>query len=140
MIRISSSDGMGSPSGFNPSPEIGRWICTLGQGVPSCQVAVDTGEVVHRSGSSFATPIAAALAANILGVVDQANASQYGKDFEDLRPRLRTRLGMERVLCETCVQISHRTSHYYPTPWFFFRPGVQTQILNILHILKDISD
>ncbi|KAK1252145.1 hypothetical protein MKX08_003332 [Trichoderma sp. CBMAI-0020] len=110
VIRINSSDGKGSTSGLNPSPEIGRWICTLGQGVPSCQVAVDTDEVIHRSGSSFATPIAAAIAAIILGVVDNAVEvermaveaedmtviSKYPKDLAAFHPRLRTRLGMEK--------------------------------------------
>lgn len=108
VIRINSSDGKGSPSSFNPSPEIGRWICTLGQGVPSCQVAVDTDEVIYRSGTSFATPIAAAIAAIILGVVDNADVSKYPADLAALRPRLRTRLGMEKVLCGTCVQVDHR--------------------------------
>ncbi|UKZ61209.1 uncharacterized protein TrAtP1_002477 [Trichoderma atroviride] len=139
VIRISSSDGRSPPSGFNLSPEIGRWICTLGQGVPSCQVGVDTDEVIYRSGSSFATAIAAAIAAIILGVVDSIDASQQPDDLVHLRPRLRTRLGMERVLCETCVQIGLGESCVSLAPWCFFGPGKQTQIHIIVNILSHVS-
>lgn len=141
VIRINSSDGKGSPSGFNPSPEIGRWICTLGQGVPSCQTKLGPNrelQVVHRNGSSFATPIAAAIAANILGAVDHADVSNYPKDWVTLRPRLRTRLGMEKVLCGICAQVGHESSRYYITPWFFYKSEERVQIHRILNILADL--
>ncbi len=145
VIRINTSDGKGSPSSFNPSPEIGRWICTLGQGVPSCEIRVPPGpdaepQIVYRSGSSFATPIAAAIAAIILGIMDRVDVSQYPKDLVILRPRLRTRLGMEKVLCETCVQQMgyKRSDHFYITPWHFFEVGEQTQVHVILKILMHV--
>ncbi|QYS95390.1 hypothetical protein H0G86_002682 [Trichoderma simmonsii] len=141
VIRIDSSDSKGSPSSFNPSPDTGRWIFTLGQGVPSYQMQVVDREqrIVYRSGSSFATPIAAAIAAIILGVVDHADVSKY-EGLATLRPRLRTRLGMEKVLCETCVQNagSKRLEYYYLTPWSFFEDSEQTQIHVILRTLRHV--
>lgn len=144
VIQINSSDGQGSPSSFNPGPELGRWICTLGRGVPSCEPYVplnsDGGPpTICRSGSSFATPIAAAIAAIILGIMDNVNESDYPADLVTLRPRLRTRLGMEKVLCETCVQQNRRSDHFYLTPWYFFKFGEQTQVHVILRILMDVS-
>ncbi|KAF3910745.1 Subtilisin [Orbilia brochopaga] len=145
VIRINSSDGKGSPSSFNPDPEIGRWICTLGQAVPSCQADLRARpdghpQVIYRSGSSFATPIAAAIAAIILGVMDHIDESRYSQYLLDLRPRLRTRLGMEKVLCGTCVQqVGHgRLSHIYLTPWYFFKSEENIQVPMVLRILEDV--
>lgn len=81
VIRISSSDGKGPPSGYNLRLDIGRWICTLGQGVPSCQLQLGTDNPIYRSGSSLATPIAAAIAAIILGIVDHAYPVLFPQDM-----------------------------------------------------------
>ena len=138
VIRVNASDGMGAPSNMNPGPG----ICTLGQGVPSCEPNKKsrTPKVVHRSGSSFATPIAAAIAAIVLGVMDGVNEKDYPEDLVMLRPRLRTWLGMATVLCETCVQQEGNKAlgHFYITPWHFLGAAEVTQVHAILRILTNV--
>jgi hypothetical protein len=159
LIRVNSSDGDGAPSGFNPDAEAGRWICTLGEGVPSCEPAPsfplagfaatrrnvnDTEqEIVYRSGTSFATPIAAAIASIVLGVMDNIAASAtYGPDPLNLLPRLRTPLGMEKVLCGTCVRKAGftRAGFSYITPWYFLSVPEWVQIPAVLGTLMDMPE
>jgi len=62
VICIHASDGYGTPAEFNPTPESGDNFSTVG-------IAIDSawkGKPVLRSGTSFATPVAAGIAANIL--------------------------------------------------------------------------
>ncbi|KAL6696984.1 hypothetical protein J3F84DRAFT_394478 [Trichoderma pleuroticola] len=141
VIPICSSDGKGELSGTNPSFNASRYIYTLGRGVKSCQVRDVNGvqQVIHRSGSSFATPIAAATAAIILGFVDSANpSSEHSKELEELRPRLRTRLGMEMVMRGVCVREPQRLQHYYLTPWYLFKFREAIQIPFIIKILEQV--
>ncbi|PNP51049.1 hypothetical protein THARTR1_08277 [Trichoderma harzianum] len=141
VIPICSSDGKGELSGTNPSFNASRYIYTLGRGVKSCQVRDVNGvqQVIHRSGSSFATPIAAATAAIILGFVDSANpSSEHSKELEELKPRLRTRLGMEMVMRGVCVREPHRAQHYYLTPWYLFKFREAIQIPFIIKILEQV--
>ena len=142
VIRVNASDGRGAPSNTNPGPG----ICTLGQGVPSCEPDTRSGtdgesKVVHRSGSSFATPIAAAIAAIVLGVMDGVNEEDYPEYLVTLRPRLRTWLGMATVLCETCVQQGGNKGlgYFYITPWHFLGAAEETQVHAILRILTNVT-
>jgi hypothetical protein len=142
VIRINSADGDGVPSGFNPDAEVGRRICTLGEGVPSCQPDPDDPlQMIHRSGTSFATPIAAAIAAIVLGFMDNMDSSQF-TDSEDLLPRLRTAVGMEKVLCETCVRRvgSKRSGFSYITPWYFLEVEEKIRVPIILSILPGVPE
>ncbi|PON28944.1 hypothetical protein TGAM01_v202052, partial [Trichoderma gamsii] len=140
VIQISSSDGKGPPSGYNLRLDIGRWICTLGQGVPSCQLQLGTEYPIYRSGSSLATPIAAAIAAIILGIVDHAYSVLFPQDMIVLWSQLRTRLGMEKILCETCTEVGHRSSSSPIAPWFFFQHTEVIQMQRIRNILSNIRD
>ncbi|KAF3071778.1 Subtilisin-like protease 2 [Trichoderma lentiforme] len=142
VIPIYSSNGKGKLSGMNPSSRTGSYIYTLGKGVKSCQVRDVDGvqQVIHRSGSSFATPIAAATAAIILRFVDSANPSpECSKKLEELKPRLRTRLGMERVMCEVCVREPKWLQPCYLTPWYLFELEEAIQIPVIIKILKQVT-
>ena len=98
--------------------------------------------MIHRSGTSFATPIAAAIASIVLGVMDNVDASSIPEGLLSLMPRLRTRWGMERVLCETCVrkQGSKRVGFYYITPWYFLGIEEQVQVYAVLRILMDVPE
>jgi len=63
VMCIHASDGLGNDGGISPTPlSKGDNFSTLGIGISSKW----KGEPVHISGTSFATPIAAALAANAL--------------------------------------------------------------------------
>jgi hypothetical protein len=142
VISISASDSDGNASGFNPTSSPDR-ICTLGEAVPSCVADVS------RSGTSFSTPIAAAIAAIVLGFVD--NAANYEddagtlalpSDFETLKLRLRTRLGMEKVLCETCVEqgTKRRAGFAYITPWYFLGMDARSRIGIITNVLRNVPE
>ncbi|KAF4625914.1 hypothetical protein G7Y89_g12250 [Cudoniella acicularis] len=142
VIRINSSDGDGVPSGFNPDPEIGRRICTLGEGVPSCQPdPKDVLQMINRSGTSFATPISAAIASIVLGFMDNVDCSEY-RNSKDLLPRLRTAVGMEKVLCEVCVRHagSRRSGFSYITPWYFLAVEEKIRLPRILSILEGVPE
>jgi len=143
VICISSSNDFGVQSGFNPEVEHGRRICTLGEGVPSCQPDLSSSlQVVHRSGTSFATPIAAAIAAIVLAVMDKADYGGFEEDKERLLPRLRTARGMESVLCKTCVARSGSNSSgfSYIAPWFFVDVEDKILVPKILDILGSIPE
>ncbi|KAL6820174.1 peptidase S8/S53 domain-containing protein [Trichoderma sp. SZMC 28015] len=142
VIPVCSTDGKGWMSRSNPSFDASRYICALGKGVKSCHVRDVDGvqQVIHRSGSSFATPIAAATAAIILGFVDNANPSpEHSEDLERLKPRLRTRLGMEMVMCEVCVQAPKGLRQCYLTPWSLFEFKEAIQIPVIIKILERVT-
>jgi hypothetical protein len=122
VICINAADSFGNTACFSPTDGAQRRICTLGEAVPSCERdANNNNEMVYRSGTSFATPIAVAIAAIVLGFMDGVGDQGVPKDFEQLKPRLRTRSGMESVLCKTCVLQGEekRAGNSYITPWFF---------------------
>jgi len=67
VICIHAADGYGSRCSFTPSSEEGREFSVLGCAVKSYwPLHLGKGEEVLRTGTSSATPIAAALAANFL--------------------------------------------------------------------------
>jgi hypothetical protein len=122
VICIDAADSFGNPACFNPVDGAHRRIYTLGEAVPSCERDKNNNnEMVYRSGTSFATPIAVAIAAIVLGFMDGVGDQDVPKDFEQLKPRLRTRSGMESILCKTCVLQGgvKRAGNSYITPWFF---------------------
>ena len=142
MIRINAADSYGNAAGFNPTDGARRHICTLGEAVPSCELDTKNNEVVHRSGTSFATPIAVAIAAIVLGFIDGTGDLGVPEDFERLKPRLRTRSGMESVLCKTCVlqREEERAGFSYITPWFFFEIEQSSRVGIITNELRNCPE
>ncbi|KAF4633983.1 hypothetical protein G7Y89_g4133 [Cudoniella acicularis] len=140
VIRINAADSYGNAAGFSPTDGAGRRICTLGEAVPSCKLDVKN-EAVHRSGTSFATPIAVAIAAIVLGFMDGAGDMGAPEDFEQLKPLLRTRSGMESVLCKTCVLQGEnkRAGFSYITPWFFLQIEESSRVGIITNELRNCS-
>ncbi|KAL6803552.1 hypothetical protein J3E68DRAFT_422516 [Trichoderma sp. SZMC 28012] len=145
VIPIYSSDGMGVPSGMNPGSLTDNYIYTLGLGVKSCheRVVNEKLEPIHRSGSSFATAIASATAAIILGFVDNAKTSDYPEHPEqlaDAKVRIRTRQGMEMALCKMCTREGWRPYQgHYLTPWCLFEHEEKLQIFAIIRYLSPIT-
>ncbi|RSM15028.1 hypothetical protein CEP52_001023 [Fusarium oligoseptatum] len=134
VICVNSSDGNGTPSDFNPTQR-GPRICTLGVGH---EIVLTKGQIAHasrkgtkepppavriESGTSFATPVAAALVATILDVVGsyESKMEELSEMQKNRLRKLRTQRGMTRVLIERCVGTSQamRDAYYYITPWFF---------------------
>jgi hypothetical protein len=138
VICVNSSDGEGNPSSFNPTqPEGKPGLCTLGEGL---ELRLTPGQLVaanhnsspgtksargHRveKGTSFATPVAAALVATILGFVEKSagTANLSEKERYRLRRTLRTAGGMRNILTQRCVvtSLAIRSGYHYVAPWFF---------------------
>jgi hypothetical protein len=155
VVRINATDGDGNPSSFNPNLPDSRRICTLGEGVPSCEL-----QITHRNGTSFATPIAVATTAIVLGFADDiarkvaaenakaglekeedSSAIAVPENFTELMAKLRTKSGMEAVICETCVQNVDRSSGYsYIAPWFFLEADVISRIGVITNLLRNVPE
>ncbi|KAF0323681.1 pfs domain-containing protein [Colletotrichum asianum] len=79
VICVHASDGLGNDGGINPIAASGDNFMTLGMGHKLLQRSTQTGSgssgpkwlEVHRSGTSFATPVAAGIAATILDLARQ---------------------------------------------------------------------
>jgi subtilisin family serine protease len=121
VTRVNAVDGEGNVASISTTGGELRPIFTLGEGVPSCQLDSPSNEVIYRSGTSFATPIAVAIAAIVLGYMNGSNKAVVPEDVESLKSWLRTKSGMEGVLRETCVLQGpmKRTDIAYIAPFFF---------------------
>lgn len=93
VLAIHATDGYGKSSNMNPNPlEDSPNFSTLGESIPS---PLKEGELLP-SGTSFSTPIAAGMAANILTLVE-ACFDGSEEDDERLRDRAFKREGMGRI-------------------------------------------
>lgn len=121
VTRVNAVDGEGNVGNISTTGGELRPIFTLAEGVPSCQFNSPSNEVIYRSGTSFATPIAVAIAAIVLGYMNSSNKAVVPEDVESLKSRLHTKSGMEGVLRETCVLQGpmKRTDIAYIAPFFF---------------------
>jgi hypothetical protein len=96
VICINSADGYGKYSSFNPGKRKGSFnFLTLGETVPAAKHAKDGSQhEVRLTGTSFATPIAAAIAASFIEFVMQKPLGRERK----LRDDVVTRDGMIKLL------------------------------------------
>lgn len=142
VICVAAADSNGNPVGFNVTDERHHRICTLGKAVPSCEfVKSSNTQKVYRNGTSFATPIAVAIAAIVLGYIDKSKGIDPKLNPERLKQSLRTQPGMESVLCKTCVQKDGKRAGYsYIAPWFFFDIESSSRIHLIADVLKDCPE
>lgn len=127
VICVNSANGLGRPSDYNPGEaQEGRNLCALGEAVKSSWPKL---RQQRKSGTSFATPIAAALAAVVLDYTQQ-NMLESDKFTVS---KLRMRKGMLKVLVEL---MSHkRSDYYYLDPGKLFNertPNIYGSILSAL--------
>jgi hypothetical protein len=102
VICIHASDGHGNDAGINPNPQEGDLnFMTLGS-------AVDFGDV-RRTGTSYATPIAAGIAAQTLYIADSLL-----RLTPIARRRLRTGDGMRTMLS---LMSEKRPIYRFVAPW-----------------------
>jgi hypothetical protein len=94
VICVNSANGQGTPSEFNPGEaKPGQNLCALGEDVKSSWPTHYNLGLQRKSGTSFATPIAAALAAVVL---DYARNKMAEKDKFQV-DKLKTKKGMFTV-------------------------------------------
>jgi subtilisin family serine protease len=122
VICISSTDGQGNRSSFNPSPVPGRNLATVGEAVLSSWIG---GGRKRKSGTSFAAPIAAGVAAIAMDYVRQKTP----KSDQYVASRVRNRKGMLAVLKHLS---SDRDGFEYIAPWKLFCPERAAEITGIL--------
>ena len=137
VICIHSANGLGRLSGITPNDNTRYRICTLGEAVPF----ENGGQVVYHSGTSFATPIAAAIAAIVLEFADNHGLDAAPQDFERFKSRLRTKDGMQKVLQIGCVlkDQSTPTAFAFITPWFFLNDDILIRMAYIITALRQSS-
>lgn len=128
VIGISSTTAKGKASPFNSRERNDAYpiLYAFGQSVPVNVAAPDDPdqfESRHFSGTSYATPIAASLAANLLGSVRmllKAFSSGDRERFRHVPGDLQARRGMLRVLLNH-MQSEHVSGQKSLLPWNFLR-------------------
>ncbi|KAI1739866.1 subtilase [Xylaria scruposa] len=142
VIGISSTDGSGEASSFNPSDKgADPVLYAFGEGVP-VDVAdpANPGKLVirHVSGTSYATPVAVALAANLLGCVRMVLATSEQEEqtnYNHILVELQRLDGMLAVL-KHHMQMEHNCGTKSLLPWDF----LNNERLKHSKILKDIAE
>lgn len=115
VICINSTDGYGKVSNFNPPPRKDHYnFCTLGEAVLDAWRPSDSSGLRGRdTGTSFATPLAAAIAASFIEFFRQ---DKFGRleIADSLKNEMRTREGMLKIF----VAISENFQGFnYLRPW-----------------------
>lgn len=111
VIKVHSADGYGQSSAFNPPPSRHDNNFTfLGEGLP---LELKNGNAAYSSGTSFATPVAAAIAALLLTFV-RMNSEHIAKDVEEF---LKNPMWIEIILQ---YMSSSRDAYDYVVPWKLF--------------------
>ena len=133
VICINSADGQGTPSTFNPDePAMGRNLCALGEDVRSSWPTKFKLGQQRKSGTSFATPIAAALAAVVL---DYARHHAQSEDEKFYVSQLRKRKGMLEVFR---FMTRNRGNYLYLDPGKLFDKDMTNIYGSILDKLKKV--
>ena len=142
VIGVSSTDGNGNPSPFNPLAEYTDTILhAFGEGVPVWAADPrnpDGYSTQYVSGTSYAAPVAAALAANLLGcvrMVMETSSKEYQAIYSHVPGKLRRMDGMLAVLRRR-MQMRHECGLESLLPWHF----LNDERLENNKILEDIAE
>lgn len=128
VIGISSTTGEGNRSAFNPPEKYSDPILyAFGEGVPVQVKSSDEPQgyiTKYVSGTSYATPVAAGLAANLLACVRMATkaSSEHQLRYKDLPSRLQGMIGMLAVLRDRMCKKNFRNEESL-LPWSFLTPS-----------------
>jgi subtilisin family serine protease len=127
VIAVHATDGFGEGANINPSNQGEVCFATLGCDIKHIwygRASQDGGEddeddVEYISGTSFATPIAAGIAANVLEFLrNQAHIDLHEKRME----RLYTADSMRKIFE---AMSEKRGDYYYVQPWLFWEEAVR---------------
>ncbi|UPL01136.1 hypothetical protein LCI18_012070 [Fusarium solani-melongenae] len=127
VICVHASEGNGQDGGINPEMVSGFNFLTLGIGLELIKRenlvkkgrSLATYKRVVKSGTSFATPIAAGIAATVLDL-----AVRRGEIDERAVEKLKRPEGMEKVLrLISTPEGDVRDRMYYMAPWLHWKPG-----------------
>lgn len=119
VISVGSTDGLGIKSSFTPSPKHGKLLCVVGECIESSwppALLSDDEDLPRKSGTSFATPIAAGVAAMVLDYMWTFKDSR----LKSLIPKLLTKRGMLALFRAHMVGSNESHSYMYLAPWFLF--------------------
>jgi len=131
VICVNSTDGRGNPSKYNPTPVVGKNLSVLGEDVlSSWPTHLENGRQ-RKSGTSYATPIAAALAAIVLDYSQQKMQSSEHYTIS----KLRTPRGMKAALG---LMSEERGGYRYIVPWELFNEGRSNIYGTILDTLRHV--
>jgi hypothetical protein len=140
VIGVHASDGNGNDGGINPEPLDNDYnFETLG--IALLAPRLRAAGWVYKEGTSFATAVAAGIAAVMLDMGDRPEIMT-----ELTRKRLRTCEGMKKMF--HLMSMSHRTNgrYHHVAPWLLWRSRSRTPIrwdrirIDIDDALVEISD
>ncbi|KAL8349219.1 hypothetical protein RB601_001978 [Gaeumannomyces tritici] len=143
VIAVHASDGIGGAGGINPPLQAGDNFMTLGMGVEMMRREWnDSGgrlrpkyKSVRRSGTSFATPIAAGLAATAMDL-----SLRVDLVTRRTREQLRQPVEMAKMLRLMSTGGAADSGGYrYVAPWHLWRPGWQADDERSRHIWDTIN-
>lgn len=144
VIAVGPTNSFGRESHFGSGTS--ALLHTFGEAVESCQEDSNK-KTIHRSGTSFATPIAVAITAIVLGTVDtyvSDHPHSLPENFQrDLMPRLNVRAGMERILRTMCTDQSEEVREgklVYITPWYFLKRPELYRVHVIADHLQNVQE
>ncbi|CEJ81249.1 hypothetical protein VHEMI01389 [[Torrubiella] hemipterigena] len=124
VFGVNSTDGLGSPSPFNPADEGSDTIVyAFGEGISVEPPAGNPNLAANKeiSGTSFATATAAALVANLLGFVRLALPACSPEDREIYSNIPNDLMGMSDMLkvMKKCMMREHQSGQSSLLPWDF---------------------
>lgn len=126
VICVGSTNGRGCISDFTPHLDPGKRLCALGEQIESSWPPgmLDGG---RKSGTSFATPVAARVAAMVLDYM-WAVKDLDEPDYKFLIPKLLTRRGMLSVFKRMVVSYP---THDYLVPWHLFHSRYSGDVVEV---------
>lgn len=131
VICIHASDGFGNSSGMDPSPKkFSENFSTLGVAIRSISQ-----EGIYLSGTSYSTPMAAGIVANVLRFIEHATSG--GMLTEEQRNEAFSRTGMRKILL---AMSENRDGYQFVIPWRkMWSKGSKTQniVTKIEEALKE---
>ncbi|KAI1173274.1 subtilase [Nemania sp. FL0916] len=138
VIGVNSTNGDGASSSFNPSDkDVDPILYALGEDVPIESLFGNDNETRYVSGTSYATPVATAFAANLLGCVRMVISASTQKDQNTYRllPTKLQRLDGMLLILKRHMQRKHHSGTKSLLPWDF----LNVDMLKDNKILKDIA-